>query len=552
MGRKSSTEKRNLTPTPAKEETLIKSALELMSTFLQDYLRHTGSNENQKISLKLINSGEEKTFEFNQSEVVLGRSVTCDIKLQDRFVSREHARIFRKNNAFYLTDLGSTNGTNLNRLTLSKADEYELTTSDLIQIERFQLLVEFDKKGQRQEQKIQIQPISYREQDILKFFKDIRPKSVIAQFQIQPEWDDVYFGIDWYLSRALLQIYQSGDQSQLPTAPETFNDTQKRFIENVFIELEEFFNTKILPDNQQLTFQQLAVAKTAGLSTPGEQYLQFELEMSINSSSGKLWLAIPRKFKQHFAALIDQLPEPKNKVKKAVARQTATKPAPIEAAQVVLKKEIGQTDLTADPRFERLNGISTLIRLEIGKFPISSLDLLSLKTDQTLILKNKALRFFDNKFDGLIRLQLVNDNSYSWLGQLTLKKNSYFIEIREIIRKNSLKAEISGELIFPEKEEKSAIIQAIDAELLRTISQPVKAVNETDLLRGIKLFASIELSQIKLKIGKVVQLKPGQTIKIPHPLSKNIRLLVDGTELARGTLEENNEGCGFHVSELQV
>ncbi|MDB5337555.1 MAG: Serine phosphatase RsbU, regulator of sigma subunit [Planctomycetaceae bacterium] len=47
-------------------------------------------------------------------EFVIGRSVFCDIVLNKRSISREHARILEQEGSYYLEDLGSANGTSVN------------------------------------------------------------------------------------------------------------------------------------------------------------------------------------------------------------------------------------------------------------------------------------------------------------------------------------------------------------------------------------------------------------------------------------------------------
>ncbi|MFZ1756464.1 MAG: FHA domain-containing protein [Caldilineaceae bacterium] len=47
-------------------------------------------------------------------ELLIGRQDDCDIPLPDRQVSRNHARIFWENDAYYIEDLKSKNGTHLN------------------------------------------------------------------------------------------------------------------------------------------------------------------------------------------------------------------------------------------------------------------------------------------------------------------------------------------------------------------------------------------------------------------------------------------------------
>ncbi len=67
-----------------------------------------------------------------KKEVVIGRSPTSDIFLSDRRVSLRHARIYLKNNHFYLEDLNSTNGTFVNGLPVKAP--YCLEIGDKIKI----------------------------------------------------------------------------------------------------------------------------------------------------------------------------------------------------------------------------------------------------------------------------------------------------------------------------------------------------------------------------------------------------------------------------------
>jgi len=48
-------------------------------------------------------------------ELTVGRAAGCQITLEDTYASQLHARVFRKDGQLFVEDLGSTNGTYLNR-----------------------------------------------------------------------------------------------------------------------------------------------------------------------------------------------------------------------------------------------------------------------------------------------------------------------------------------------------------------------------------------------------------------------------------------------------
>ncbi|HEX9776395.1 MAG TPA: FHA domain-containing protein [Actinomycetota bacterium] len=56
-----------------------------------------------------------RTYPLNE-ELTIGRGDVVDVPLDDTYVSTRHARLFVKNGSWFLEDLGSTNGTYLNRI----------------------------------------------------------------------------------------------------------------------------------------------------------------------------------------------------------------------------------------------------------------------------------------------------------------------------------------------------------------------------------------------------------------------------------------------------
>lgn len=72
-----------------------------------------------------------KTFPLGE-ELLIGRAEKCQIVLTDSYASQMHARIFTKDGEHMIEDLGSTNGTYLNRhkvttpTSLSRGDQIKI------------------------------------------------------------------------------------------------------------------------------------------------------------------------------------------------------------------------------------------------------------------------------------------------------------------------------------------------------------------------------------------------------------------------------------------
>ena len=64
--------------------------------------------------------------------LTIGRSTECDVRIEDRFASGVHARLFSRSGGYYVEDMGSTNGTFHNGAQLN--GESPLTDLDEIRI----------------------------------------------------------------------------------------------------------------------------------------------------------------------------------------------------------------------------------------------------------------------------------------------------------------------------------------------------------------------------------------------------------------------------------
>jgi hypothetical protein len=77
-----------------------------------------------------------QTFQPGEGRTLVGRSPECEIFLDDVTVSRRHAEIVRDGDTFTIRDLGSLNGTYVNRRRIESA---VLEQDDEVQIGKYRL-----------------------------------------------------------------------------------------------------------------------------------------------------------------------------------------------------------------------------------------------------------------------------------------------------------------------------------------------------------------------------------------------------------------------------
>jgi pSer/pThr/pTyr-binding forkhead associated (FHA) protein len=79
--------------------------------------------------------GERVEFPLSGSVLVVGRDETADVRVDEPLVSRNHARLERRGDAWFVLDLGSTNLTRVNGDVVS---ERQLRHGDEVRFARAQ------------------------------------------------------------------------------------------------------------------------------------------------------------------------------------------------------------------------------------------------------------------------------------------------------------------------------------------------------------------------------------------------------------------------------
>lgn len=92
--------------------------------------------------LRLVAPAELKgrTFSLGE-EITIGRAAGCQVTIDDTYASQLHARVFQRDGQIFVEDIGSTNGTYLNRkkvtgpMVIQRGDQLQIGNT-ILELER--------------------------------------------------------------------------------------------------------------------------------------------------------------------------------------------------------------------------------------------------------------------------------------------------------------------------------------------------------------------------------------------------------------------------------
>jgi len=114
-----------------KDPSMKKGDLDCVASLVEGQDRVEPAGPVANASLLVHEDGAERILELDKQMTTIGRLPDCDVVLKDKGASRQHAQVRQKDGIYTLTDLGSTNGTQLNGQTIQSR---ELRDGDRITI----------------------------------------------------------------------------------------------------------------------------------------------------------------------------------------------------------------------------------------------------------------------------------------------------------------------------------------------------------------------------------------------------------------------------------
>jgi len=158
--------------------------------------------------LKWTDDGGEKTENLSHGSLSLGRSQDCDITIQNKGISRKHARLSIQQGKITLEDLGSSAGTFHNGDYLVPGTPVSVIEGDRFSLGRVGFFLTLDSENQPNQKVRGLEDESFDEtQLLLKNFKEVHHSAALL-LQSLPNADEIIKrlkGIDSQLEKQLVQ-----------------------------------------------------------------------------------------------------------------------------------------------------------------------------------------------------------------------------------------------------------------------------------------------------------------------------------------------------------
>jgi len=515
--------------------------LSSFSAFLQELLAKKYPATRPRITITVIDGAQKRIFDFEETPITIGRAVTNDVELNDKFVSREHAQIIFENDQFYLKDLGSTNGTFLNKQRLGENSEALLHDGDVIILERFKLITSIQYPA-RMKHHVELALVSVNQTPFNQFALSLSMGSLISRFDMPPFDDDIFLELDKNIINALSQ------QASLKTSRHRLKSLSAReqvheLVENIILDLLDFLDREY---GKQIDFRVLFSGfqkdfthVTASIEND-DQIILVDLKIIINSNSGFVRLVLPSRLKDLF--------------------------------QAGLSKKYITTDLEEGPswganarveKFSRIQGLTAFLTIEIGSIKMSSLELMELEAEHLLEFDQIMISFNEDEIAGKVRLRLPDNVGNYWIGHFIHENDKVKIKIIDEGTSAQTTSDISAHIIeSPTASEPSMNDDSHPEQNIKTNKglanketqfighrrRPSKF--DKDMLKEISIPISVELGRIKLSVQEILSLRPGQTIELTHPLSRSVNLMINNRLVAKGKLVKQADS--FAVKILKI
>ncbi|MBI4853719.1 MAG: FliM/FliN family flagellar motor switch protein [Acidobacteria bacterium] len=454
----------------------------------------------------------EKNFVAGEKDFILiGRNSACEIHLNNRVVSSQHARIVANKTGFFLIDQ-SANGTYLNGRQIAPKTPTPLSQGDLIGIYPFQIVFGLNQTLSNEDTHIGFKIESVLETSFSDTIKKLNSPVPLAVIGVEPSGRKALLEVDPnFIINMVDQIFGSESSS---------NSKLLRNLSNIETGVIEFLILRVIKaisDTmaefsgitirlEQLFIQGGQVFKTIDtLADSSEPILELCTRVSVGEALGYLNLYLP------YGLLND-----------------ATK------AEV---NDQNKLELLMDwlPHLEMLK-----IKLiaEIGEINLTSLDLYSLEPSDIILLPDVNLKFYGSELSGELFVRLGIWGEVGFRGEIITEDSKLKVILNSVC--NNPRPH-SPENINKDNKASEDKIEEMEEE---DLSQ------SAEFIQSVPVTVVVELGRRNLTISDVTRLRIGQIIELNRTPSEPVELSVDGKIIGKGELVDVDGELGVRILRL--
>ncbi|WP_184084505.1 FHA domain-containing protein [Silvibacterium bohemicum] len=251
---------------------------------MRELLPTPTGHELQIILTNELHIDETQTLVFTQKEVSIGRSSTSDISLPLQSISRQHARIFEQDEAFYIEDMQSVSGTFVNKRKLDAAHPCLLNAGDEIRMYPYVLRVAHKSMWTRDEAigVIAFSPPAYLGAE--EFISSFKSDTCLFEARLFSNAGDVVLAINRSLVQAILSrmLRGGGDAGAVDADATLLEFVAACVLERLNRKLQFPFEFSLRPLSRQTSENEFGLMLEAVVRLGGEHgYMRMFLPGSV-------------------------------------------------------------------------------------------------------------------------------------------------------------------------------------------------------------------------------------------------------------------------------
>ncbi|MEW6729820.1 MAG: type III secretion system cytoplasmic ring protein SctQ [Acidobacteriota bacterium] len=490
---------------------------ELLATVLRKYIR----GKRQLMLNFQISSDEapEEQWEKNFSAIekdtlMIGRNAACELHLNNRVVSSQHARIVANKGQYYIIDQ-SANGTFLNGKQVPGKTPTLLNNGDTIGIYPYQLVFTLNQIISSEETHVGFKIENIAEFSYAEVARKLATPIPLAVVGIEPFGRKALLELDPNFLIGMVDLIFGSEGNPSSKLLRTLSNIETGVIEFLLLRLiKTMSDTTAAFSSTTVRLEQLLIQGGQVLKNPeaiaeaNEPVLQVTTRVSVAELLGYFNLYFP------YGLL------------KSAAEQEVTEQNELNLLRIWL------------PRVET---VKTELVTEIGEIKLSSAELPTLEPNDIILLQDVNLKFYGTELSGEVNVRLGLWGETCFRGDI-------------ITDETGVKAILNSAYKNPRKHANEG---GFKENPMTTDAQPEGGEIEdndlaqsADFVQSVPVTIVVELGRRNLTISDVTRLRIGQIIDLQRTPSEPVDLTVDGKIIGKGELVDVDGELGVRILRL--